>query len=51
MALHKLLESAREAALKSVDGHLQPQALGEGTLLSEAGLLGCNSAYINSSLS
>ena len=30
MALHKLLESAREAALKSVDGHLQPQALGEG---------------------
>jgi hypothetical protein len=30
MALHELLESAREAALKSVDGHLQPQALSKG---------------------
>ena len=40
MALHKPLESAREAALKSVDGHLQPQALGEGKrdAASEAGV-------------
>jgi hypothetical protein len=40
MALHKLLESAREAALKSVDRHLQPQALGEGKrdAASEAGV-------------
>ena len=35
MALGRLLESARKAALKGIDGHLHPQALGEGKMFTK----------------